>query len=244
MNQGETPRNKPFRVKKLSYIVNQFYKDKLNEEQKECYSLIDEKTLTIITGKAGSGKTLIACYSALKDLASKKIDRIVITRPTISTEDNGFLPGDIKDKLDPWMSPIYGNIQTITGPDICDQLVSEKLIEIVPLTYMRGRTFVNNTIIVDEAQNMTHEQLLMTITRIGIHSKMIICGDTSQIDFKKKETSGLLFLSSINDEEIGSFKLLENHRHPIVDKILNIYENEYSSSGMNKVLELRNNGSY
>jgi len=239
MSKNIPTHQKSLKIKKLSYVINQFYKDKLNDEQKECYNLIENRTLTIVTGKAGSGKTLVACYSALKDLASRKIDKIIINRPTVSTEDNGFLPGGIEDKLDPWMAPIYGNIKTITGPDICQQLVSEGLIEIVPLTYMRGRTFTESTIIVDEAQNMTDGQLLMVISRIGVQSKMIICGDDKQIDLKRKEQSGIPFLSSITDEDIGSFRLKENHRHPIVDKILTIYENEFSSNRINKVLELR-----
>lgn len=244
MSNKVSAQQKGFKIKKLSYVINQFYKDKLNDEQKECYNLIENKTLTIVTGKAGSGKTLVAVYSALKDLASRKIEKIIITRPTVSTEDNGFLPGGIEDKLDPWMAPIYGNIKTITGPDIFQQLIAEEMIEIVPLTYMRGRTFIGSSIIVDEAQNMTDEQLLMVISRIGVSSKMIICGDDKQIDLKRKEQSGILFLSSISDENIGSFRLKENHRHPIVDKILTIYENEFSSNRMNKVLTLRNNGSY
>lgn len=231
---------KSIRIKKLRYTVNKFEKDRLNVEQRECHRMIEDKTLSIVTGKAGSGKTLIACFSALKKLADKKIDQIVITRPTISTEDNGFLPGDISDKLDPWMSPIYGCIRTVVGSDIFEQLMAANLIEIVPLTYMRGRTFLECSIIVDEAQNLSHEQTLMCISRIGLHSNMVVCGDVKQIDLKYKKDSGLGFLSSLTSEsDIGLFHLKENHRHPIVDRILDIYENNDVKSVTPKILSLK-----
>lgn len=231
--------HKSIRIKKLRYTVNSFEKNQLNKEQRECQRMIEDKALSIVTGKAGSGKTLIACFSALRRLADKQIDQIVITRPTVSTEDNGFLPGDINEKLDPWMSPIYGCIRTIVGPDIFEQLMAANLIEIVPLTYMRGRTFVNSSIIIDEAQNLTHEQTLMVISRIGIHSNMVICGDVKQIDLKRHNESGLGFLSSLtNEAEIGLYMLRENHRHPLVDRILDIYESRNVREAPPKILTL------
>lgn len=152
------------RFKKLKYQIDQFEK-RLNQEQRKADRLIEDKTLTIISGKAGSGKTLISCFTALKKFAYREIDNIVITRPTVSTEDNGFLPGDINEKLDPWMSPIYSCIKTILKPldpnhggntnELFEQLISENIIEIVPLTYMRGRTFTDSYVIVDECQNLT-----------------------------------------------------------------------------------------
>lgn len=230
---------KSVRIKKLRYAVNSFEKNRLNKEQRECGRMIKSKTLSIVTGKAGSGKTLIACFSALRRLADKKIEKIVITRPTVSTEDNGFLPGDISEKLDPWMSPIYGCIKTIVGPDIFEQMMAANLIEIVPLSFMRGRTFLETSIIVDEAQNMTHEQMLMVISRIGLHSKMVVCGDVKQIDLKYKKDSGLAFLSSLTTEsDIGLYQLKKNHRHPIVDRVLNIYENKDTNDNVSKVLRL------
>lgn len=237
MSNNEAHRS--VRIKKLRYAINQFQKDKLNKEQRECDRLIDDKTLSIVTGKAGSGKTLIACFAALKRFADKQIDQIIITRPTVSTEDNGFLPGDINEKLDPWMSPIYGNIRTIVGNDVFEQLMAVNAIEIVPLSFMRGRTFVNCSIIVDEAQNLTHEQTLMVISRIGLHSKMVICGDVKQIDLRNKRDSGLGFLANIpNETDIGIYQLLENHRHPIVDRILDIYDSHDVRESVSKILTL------
>lgn len=236
-NTGEVKR--ALRIKKLRYAVDKFEKEKLNKEQRECDRLIQDKTLTVVTGKAGSGKTLLACFSALRRLAQRKIDQIIITRPTVSTEDNGFLPGDINEKLDPWMSPIFANIKTIVGPDVFEQMMSQNLIEIVPLTYMRGRTFVDCNIIVDEAQNLTHEQTLMCISRIGIGSKMVVCGDTKQIDLKTYKQSGLGFLQSIpNESEIGVYQLKQNHRHAIVDRILDIYENNDIEKPEPKIITL------
>jgi len=230
---------KSVRIKKLRYTVNSFEKNKLNKEQRECQRMIEEKPLSIVTGKAGSGKTLIACFSALKRLADKQIDQIVITRPTVSTEDNGFLPGGIDEKLDPWMSPIYGCIRTIVGPDIFQQLMAANLIEIVPLSFMRGRTFLECSIIVDEAQNLTNEQTLMVISRIGLHSNMVICGDVKQIDLKKRQDSGLGFLSSLTSEkDIGLYQLLENHRHPLVDRILDIYDKRDVEQTVSKIITL------
>lgn len=233
--------SKSVRIKKLRYTINSFEKHKLNKEQRECQRMIENKALSIVTGKAGSGKTLIACFSALKRLADKQIDQIVITRPTVSTEDNGFLPGDINEKLDPWMSPIYGCIKTVVGPDTFQQLMAANLIEIVPLTFMRGRTFLNCSIIVDEAQNLTNEQTLMVISRIGLHSNMVICGDVKQIDLKKRKDSGLGFLSSLTSEkDIGLYQLQENHRHHLVDRILDIYDKRDVDETVSKIITLTN----
>lgn len=226
--------SKKLRFKKLKYQLDQF-EQKLNKEQRKTDRLIDDKTLTIVSGKAGSGKTLIACYTALRKFAYRKIDNIVITRPTVSTEDNGFLPGGIDDKLDPWMSPIYGCLRTILKPtnphhggntnELFDKLMAENVIEIVPLTYMRGRTFTDSCVIVDECQNLTMEQSMMCISRIGIHSKMVMCGDIAQVDLRYKKDSGMVFLSNLDlRSEIGSIELKENHRHVVVDQILEEYD--------------------
>jgi len=222
-----THSNSQFRLKKLKYQIKEFEK-KLNIEQKQADELIEKKTLTVLSGKAGSGKTLLSCYTALKKFAEREVDRIVITRPTVSTEDNGFLPGGIEDKLGPWMSPIYSNFKTIlhndqdhTSIELYDQLIESKVLEIVPITFMRGRTFTNSLVIVDEAQNLTEEQSLMVLSRIGIGTKMIICGDLKQVDLRKRNDSGMWFMSRLKESaNIGSFELLKNHRHPVVDEIL------------------------
>lgn len=239
-----------FRFKKLKYQIEQFER-KLNKEQRKTDRLIEDNTLTIVSGKAGSGKTLIACYTALKKFANRQIDNIVITRPTVSTEDNGFLPGDINDKLDPWVSPIYSCMKTIlksetqnggNNLELFEQLLSANVVEIVPLTYMRGRTFTNSCVIVDECQNLTLEQSMMCITRIGIHTKMIMTGDVAQIDLRNKGESGMVFLSDLElKSEIGSIELKQNHRHLVVDQILELYNNYKTQQSASKVLHL--NGS-
>lgn len=219
------------RLKKLKYQIKQFER-KLNIEQKEADRLIEEKVLTVISGKAGSGKTLLSCYVALKKLANREIDSIVVTRPTVSTEDNGFLPGGIEDKLGPWIAPIYSNFRTIlhnekdpTSIELYDQLIQSKILEIVPLTFMRGRTFTNSFVIVDEAQNLTEEQSIMVTSRIGFGTKMVICGDLHQVDLRRKEQSGMWFINRLRESSnIGRYKLQKNHRHPVVDEILEFHD--------------------
>jgi len=198
----------------------------LNEEQKLAKAKILEHDISIIIGKAGSGKTLLACQIALQMVMEKQCQRIVITRPTISKEDLGFLPGGIDEKMDPWVAPIYGNMYQLLKRDRVETMIKNDLIEIVPVSYMRGRTFTNSCIIVDEAQNLTHDQTLMILQRIGQGSKMMFCGDTDQIDLQKYGSTGLKFLQSVDSiDRMHTINLLENHRHPILESVLKVYEN-------------------
>lgn len=197
----------------------------LNEEQKLTKPYILENDISIVTGKAGSGKTLLACQIALQGVLEKNYKKIVITRPTVSKEDLGFLPGGIEDKMAPWVSPIYGNMYQLLRRERVDQMIRADQIEIVPVSYMRGRTFLDSVIIIDECQNLDDQQTLMILQRLGKHSKMIFCGDTDQIDMKQSTASGLKFLQSIKEVEGFYVKELEtNHRHPILDNILPIYD--------------------
>lgn len=204
----------------------------LNEEQKETKRLILQNAITVIKGKAGSGKTLVACQAALDMLFTRQVDSIIITRPTVSKEDIGFLPGSLAEKMDPWVSPIYANMYNLYRRDKVDQIIADNFVEIVPLSFMRGRTFLNAFIIVDEAQNVTNDQMEMILSRIGINSKMVICGDLRQNDFKIKSQSGFDFLcklqGKVKDFEI--VELLKNHRHPIVDEILREYNDVLDNS--------------
>ena len=198
----------------------------LNEEQKRAKSLILENPITVLKGMAGSGKTLVACQVALDMLFNKEVDKIIITRPTVSKEDIGFLPGDIKEKMDPWLAPIYHNLYALYNKEKIDKEIEFGNIEIVPFAFVRGRTFVNSFIIVDEAQNVTHSQMEAILGRLGKESKMVICGDIAQIDLKDKKTSGFSFLARI-EEHVHGFKvfaLLQNHRHSIVSPILEVYK--------------------
>ena len=202
----------------------------LNEEQKEAKAKILENTITLLAGSAGSGKTLLACNIALDGLFRRQYNNIIITRPTVSKEDIGFLPGDMREKMDPWVQPIYQNFYTLYGKDRMQKYFDEDKIEIVPVSFMRGRTFLDSLVIVDEAQNVTHEQMEMIVSRIGLRSKMIICGDDHQIDLKNKKDSGFRFLykASKKIKNLEAIKLLTNHRDPIVEDIINYYEEELS----------------
>jgi len=156
----------------------------LNEEQKSAKEQILQNTITVLSGKAGSGKTLLACQVALDGLFRRHYEKIIITRPTVSKEEIGFLPGDLHQKMDPWVQPIYQNMYTLYGKERVDPFIKDGKIEIVPVAFMRGRTFLDSVVIVDEAQNVTMSQMEMIATRIGLRSKMIVCGDDGQVDLK------------------------------------------------------------
>ena len=202
------------------------FKLNLNEEQKEAKSKILNNTITLLAGAAGSGKTLLACQIALDKLFMKEVDKVIITRPTVSKEEIGFLPGDLREKMDPWVQPIYQNMYSLYDKEKVEALINDGKIEIVPLAFMRGRTFLDSCIIVDEAQNVTHEQMEMIATRIGLRSKMIVCGDDYQVDLKTKRDSGFRFLytAARKIKNMCAITLKQNHRDPIVDDLLQMYE--------------------
>ena len=198
----------------------------LNDEQKEAKALILDNPITVLKGMAGSGKTLVAVQAALDMLFTKEIEKIIITRPTVSKEDIGFLPGDLKEKMDPWLAPIYHNLYALYNKEKIDKELEKETIEIVPFAFMRGRTFLNSFVIVDEAQNVTHDQMETVIGRLGKQSKMVICGDLAQIDLKNKKETGFSFLSRI-EEHVQGFRVMalkQNHRHEIVSPILQVYQ--------------------
>jgi len=198
----------------------------LNEEQKEAKSLILSSPITVLKGMAGSGKTLVATQVGLDLLFRKEVDKIIITRPTVSKESIGFLPGDIREKMDPWLAPIYHNLYMLYNKEKIDKEIEKGTIEIVPFAFMRGRTFVDSFVIVDEAQNVTHTQMETVIGRLGVGSKMVICGDIAQIDLKDKRETGFSFLARIEEQVEGfvTHSLQQNHRHDIVAPILKVYK--------------------
>ena len=200
----------------------------LNGEQKEVKSHILRDTISVLTGKAGSGKTLLATQIALEYLFYREVERIIITRPTVSNEDIGFLPGDIKEKMNPWVAPIHANMYMLYGKPRIDKLINENIIEIAPISFLRGRTFVNACVIVDEAQNVIKSQMEMILSRLGTNSKMLICGDVTQTDLKNKKDSGFPYLFNMVSSVpgLGVYELKTNHRHPIVDNILNYFEEQ------------------
>jgi phosphate starvation-inducible PhoH-like protein len=205
------------------------FKLQLNEEQKEAKSKILENTVTLLAGSAGSGKTLLACQIGLERLFMREVEKVIITRPTVSKEEIGFLPGDLREKMDPWVQPIYQNMFLLYDKEKVEKCINEGQIEIVPVSFMRGRTFVNSVVIVDEAQNVTHEQMEMIVTRIGKGSKMIICGDDAQVDLKQKRDSGFKFLyaAAKKIKGLAAISLKQNHRDPIVEDLINLYNNAY-----------------
>lgn len=198
----------------------------LNEEQKQVKKQILHNPVTVIKGMAGSGKTLVATQCALDLLFRKEINKIIITRPTVSKEEIGFLPGDIREKMDPWLAPIYHNLYALYNKEKIDKELETGRIEIVPFAFLRGRTFVDSFVIVDEAQNVTHNQMETILGRLGKGSKMAICGDLAQIDLKNKRDTGFSFLARLEEHVEGfvTCSLQQNHRHEIVSPILKVYE--------------------
>jgi phosphate starvation-inducible PhoH-like protein len=196
----------------------------LNEEQKRAKEAILHRPFNFIIGKAGSGKTLLAVQAALDMYFKRTINKIVITRPTVGTEDNGFLPGSEKEKMDPWLVPIRSNMRkAYNKPDILAKMESEENIELVSLTHFRGRTFENSVCIVDEFQNLTKQQLHMCIGRLGIGSTMIFTGDTQQIDLKYKNDSAIHEISKLERSTyVNKIILRENHRHEALDEIFEL----------------------
>ena len=208
----------------------------LNEEQKLAKEQILNNTVTVLAGKAGSGKTLLACQVALDGLFRRHYEKIIITRPTVSKEEIGFLPGDLHQKMDPWVQPIYQNMYLLYGKEKIDPYIKEGKIKIVPVAFMRGRTFLDSCVIVDEAQNVTMTQMEMIATRIGLRSKMIVCGDDGQVDLKNRRDSGFKFLYNQGKKvkNVVSITLFENHRDPVVDDLIEVYEEYYEKRGKNK----------
>ena len=202
------------------------FKVTLNEEQKKAKAKILSNTVTLLAGSAGSGKTFLACQIALEKLFMKECDKIIITRPTVSKEEIGFLPGDLREKMDPWVQPIYQNMFALYDKVKIEALIQDGKIEIVPVSFMRGRTFLDSVVIVDEAQNVTHEQMQMIVTRLGLRSKMIVCGDDHQVDLKSKKDSGFRFLYSAarKIKNMCGISLKTNHRDPIVEDLINLYD--------------------
>lgn len=196
----------------------------LNDEQKLAKEHILKHPFSFIHGAAGSGKTLLGTSIGADQLFKKHIQKIVVTRPTISTEDNGFLPGGIDDKMEPWMVPIRHNFRKYYNKrEKWEQLEKDGIVEIIPLTYFRGQTFENAICIVDEYQNLTKSQLSMCIGRLGLNSRMIFCGDDQQIDLKNKDNSAWFEVSKIqSSSHVFVTTLLENHRHPAVAELLEL----------------------
>ena len=190
---------------------------------------LEEKDLTFSIGSAGSGKTFLAVALAVKMLKKRAIEKIILSRPAVEAgESLGYLPGDLKEKVDPYLRPLYDALYEMLGQKETENLITKGIIEIAPLAYMRGRTLDNAFVILDEAQNASINQLKMFLTRLGFNSKMVITGDISQVDLKNKNDSGLKksidLLKNIKGVGIIEFEKEDVIRHPLVQKIIEQFE--------------------
>lgn len=210
-------KGKPIRVKNMG--------------QKKYVEAIKKNDVVFGIGPAGTGKTFIAVVCAIAAFKKGEVSRIVLTRPAVEAgESLGFLPGDLKEKVDPYLRPIYDSLYSILGTNTTDHLMERGVIEVAPLAYMRGRTLDDAFVILDEAQNTTDAQMKMFLTRLGFNSKMIVNGDMTQVDLPGKQHSGLIdaqrILKKISQIKFIWFSANDVVRHPVVAKIINAYDKE------------------
>jgi len=206
-----------------------------SEKQKEYVRALREKEIIISAGPAGTGKTFLAVAIGLTMLLEKKIERIILSRPAVEAGERlGFLPGDMKEKVDPYLRPLYDSLYDLFHFEKIQRMIEIGDIEIAPLAFMRGRTLKNSFAILDEAQNATDTQIKMFLTRIGENSKIVVNGDPSQIDLPNKQASGLdrakKLLFHLNEISVVDFDHTDVVRHPLVSKIVKAYSNSNDQS--------------
>ena len=200
-----------------------------SEKQSDYIKALKENDIIISLGPAGTGKSFLAVSVAVTMLMEKKIERVILSRPAVEAgEKLGFLPGDMKDKVDPYLRPLYDALYELFGPDKINKKIETGEIEIAPLAFMRGRTLKNSFAILDEAQNATETQIKMFLTRIGENSKLVVNGDPSQIDLINKSQSGLIksknLLKHLKEIKVIEFDHTDVVRHPLVSKIIQAYQ--------------------
>jgi phosphate starvation-inducible PhoH-like protein len=192
---------------------------------------MQQKDMVFAVGPAGTGKTYLAVLYALKCLKDNSVQRLILTRPAVEAGENlGFLPGDLREKLAPYLQPLYDALYDIVGKDQVEEWIDKKIVEIAPLAYMRGRTLSNAFVILDEAQNTTEKQMKMFLTRLGYDAKMVITGDLTQVDLPGHAKSGLAkaisIVKKIKGIDVIEFEKTDSIRHPLVQSILARYEEE------------------
>jgi len=202
-----------------------------SEKQSEYIKALKENDIVMSLGPAGTGKSFLAVSVAITLLMDKKIDRVILSRPAVEAgEKLGFLPGDMKEKVDPYLRPLYDALYELFGADKIDKKIETGEIEIAPLAFMRGRTLKNCFAILDEAQNATETQIKMFLTRIGENSKLVVNGDPSQVDLINKSHSGLIksknILKDLKEIKIIEFDHNDVVRHPLVSKIIRAYQSK------------------
>ena len=200
--------------------------------QKNYVNSIRKKDIVFGVGPAGTGKTYIAVAMAINAYKNKEVQKIILARPAVEAGERlGFLPGDLQDKVDPYLRPLYDALYDVLGRDAALRLKEKEVIEVVPLAYMRGRTLDNSFIILDEAQNTTREQMKMFLTRMGFGSKVVVTGDVTQIDLPRGKKSGLVeairVLKNVQDIDFCYLKDVDVVRHELVKKIINAYDQYY-----------------
>lgn len=203
---------------KIKFEIN------LSDEQKVAKAEILTHPYNFISGKAGTGKTLLAVQIALDMFFTRQVNKIIITRPTISNEDNGYLPGSLNEKMEPWLVPIRSNMRKVYNkPSILEKMEQQEDIELVSLSHFRGRTFENAICIIDEFQNLTKSQLGMVLGRLGRGSTMILTGDPQQIDLRFPNDSAIHDVAKVKSSEyVFTKKLTDNHRHAALDDLLRL----------------------
>ncbi len=197
--------------------------------QRTYLEAIQKKTLTLAVGPAGSGKTYLAVAAAVAAMNSNQVERIILTRPAVEAGERlGFLPGDMQQKVDPYLRPLYDAMSDMLGVEKMNALLEQSRIEVAPLAYMRGRTLNDAFVILDEAQNTTREQMKMFLTRLGFGAKMVVTGDITQVDLPRHQKSGLLHalqvLEHVSDIALCRLNSADVVRHQLVEKIVNAYE--------------------
>ena len=207
-----------------------------SKKQKEYVRSLKTNQIVMSLGPAGTGKTYLAVAVALSMLLEKKVERIILSRPAVEAgEKLGFLPGDMKDKIDPYLRPLYDSLHDLLDYDKIQRKIESGVIEIAPLAFMRGRTLKNSFAILDEAQNATEIQIKMFLTRIGENSKLVVNGDPSQIDLPNKNQSGLVksqsILKDIKEISVINFDHQDVVRHPLVTKIVEAYQKNTDDKG-------------
>jgi len=207
-----------------------------SKKQKEYVRSLKSSQIVISLGPAGTGKTYLAVAVALSMLLEKKVERIILSRPAVEAgEKLGFLPGDMKDKIDPYLRPLYDSLYDLLDYDKIQRKIESGAIEIAPLAFMRGRTLKNSFAILDEAQNATKTQIKMFLTRIGENSRLVVNGDPSQIDLPNKNQSGLIklqdILKNIKEISVVNFDHQDVMRHPLVTKIVEAYQKNIDDKG-------------
>ncbi len=200
--------------------------------QKDYYFALKNNDVVFGIGPAGTGKTYLAVVFAVDALKNNVVKKIVLTRPAVEAGENlGFLPGDLKEKVDPYLRPLYDALHDMLGVEQTERLIEKGIIEIAPLAYMRGRTLEDAYVILDEAQNTTDNQMKMFLTRLGFNSKMIITGDVTQIDLPRGVESGLIkalrILKGVKGISFVELTALDVVRHPVVQRIIERYEGKY-----------------